>query len=113
MEVRGRDEVAGLPRTIQIHANEVTDAITEPLEAIIGAVRAVLEETPPELSSDIIDKGMILTGGGAMLRHLPDLMMEVTGVPCYVADDPLSCVAVGTGLALEHMDILRDSLEEP
>jgi len=113
MEVRGRDEVAGLPRTIQIHANEVTDAITEPLEAIIGAVRAVLEETPPELSSDIIDKGMILTGGGAMLRHLPDLLMEVTGVPCYVADDPLSCVAIGTGLALEHMDILRDSLEEP
>jgi rod shape-determining protein MreB len=113
MEVRGRDEVAGLPRTIQIHANEVTDAITEPLEAIIGAVRAVLEETPPELSSDIIDKGMILTGGGAILRHLPDLLMEVTGVPCYVADDPLSCVAVGTGLALEHMDILRDSLEEP
>ena len=113
MEVRGRDEVAGLPRTIQIRASEVTDAITEPLEAIIGAVRAVLEETPPELSSDIIDKGMILTGGGAMLRHLPDLLTEVTGVPCYVADDPLSCVAVGTGLALEHMDILRDSLEEP
>jgi len=113
MEVRGRDEVAGLPRTIQIHASEVTDAITEPLEAIIGAVRAVLEETPPELSSDIIDKGMILTGGGAMLRHLPDLLPEVTGVPCYVADDPLSCVAIGTGLALEHMDILRDSLEEP
>jgi rod shape-determining protein MreB and related proteins len=113
MEVRGRDEVAGLPRTVQIHANEVTDAITEPLEAIIGAVRAVLEDTPPELSSDIIDKGMILTGGGAMLRALPDLLTEVTGVPCYVADDPLSCVAVGTGLALEHMDILRDSLEEP
>ncbi len=89
MEVRGRDEVAGLPRTIQIHANEITDAITEPLEAIIGAVRAVLEETPPELSSDIIDKGMILTGGGALLRHLPDLLTEVTGVPCYVADDPL------------------------
>lgn len=113
MEVRGRDEVAGLPRTIQIHANEVTDAITEPIEAIIGAVRAVLEETPPELSSDIIDKGMILTGGGAMLRSLPELLTEVTGVPCYVAEDPLSCVAVGTGLALEHMDILRDSLEEP
>ncbi len=113
MEVRGRDEVAGLPRTVQIHANEVTDAITEPLEAIIGAVRAVLEDTPPELSSDIIDKGMILTGGGALLRNLPDLLTEVTGVPCYVADDPLSCVAVGTGLALEHMDILRDSLEEP
>ena len=112
MEVRGRDEVAGLPRTVQIHSNEVTDAITEPLEAIIGAVRAVLEETPPELSSDIIDKGMILSGGGALLRHLPDLLTEVTGVPCYVADDPLSCVALGTGLALEHMDILRDSLED-
>ena len=112
MEVRGRDEVAGLPRTIRVTSSEVTDAITEPLEAIIGAVRAVLEETPPELSSDIIDKGMILTGGGAMLRHLPDLLMEVTGVPCYVADDPLSCVAVGTGLALEHLDVLSDSLEE-
>lgn len=112
MEVRGRDEVAGLPRTIQIGANEISDAITEPLESIIGAVRAVLEETPPELSSDIIDKGMILTGGGAMLRNFPELLTEVTGVPCYVADDPLSCVAVGTGLALEHMDILRDSLEE-
>ncbi len=112
MEVRGRDEVAGLPRTIQINASEITDAITEPLEAIIGAVRAVLEETPPELSSDIIDKGMILTGGGAMLRQLPELLTEVTGVPCYVADDPLSAVAIGTGLALEHMDILRDSLEE-
>ena len=108
MDVRGRDEVAGLPRTIQIHANEITEAITEPLEAIIGAVRAVLEETPPELSSDIIDKGMILTGGGALLRHLRDLLTEVTGVPCYVADDPLSCVAIGTGLALEYLDILRD-----
>ncbi|MFN8539497.1 MAG: rod shape-determining protein [Thermomicrobiales bacterium] len=112
MDVRGRDQVAGLPRTVQIHANEITEAITEPLEAIIGAVRAVLEETPPELSSDIIDKGMILTGGGAMLRHLNDLLTEVTGVPCYVADDPLSCVAVGTGLALEHLDVLSDSLEE-
>ena len=112
MDVRGRDQVAGLPRTVQVHANEITEAITEPLEAIIGAVRAVLEETPPELSSDIIDKGMILTGGGAMLRNLNDLLTEVTGVPCYVADDPLSCVAIGTGLALEHLDVLSDSLEE-
>ena len=112
MDVRGRDQVAGLPRTVQLHANEITEAITEPLEAIIGAVRAVLEETPPELSSDIIDKGMVLTGGGAMLRNLNDLLTEVTGVPCYVADDPLSCVAIGTGLALEHLDVLADSLEE-
>ena len=111
MDVRGRDQVAGLPRTIQIHANEVTEALTEPLEAIIGAVRSVLEETPPELSSDIIDKGMILTGGGALLRNLNELLTEVTGVPCYVAEDPLSCVAIGTGLALEHIDVLRDSLD--
>jgi rod shape-determining protein MreB len=111
MDVRGRDQVAGLPRTIQIHAHEVTEAMTEPLEAIIGAVRSVLEETPPELSSDIIDKGMILTGGGALLRNLNELLTEVTGVPCYVAEDPLSCVAIGTGLALEHLDVLRDSLD--
>jgi rod shape-determining protein MreB len=111
MDVRGRDQVAGLPRTIQIHANEVTEALTEPLEAIIGAVRGVLEETPPELSSDIIDKGMILTGGGALLRNLNELLTEVTGVPCYVAEDPLSCVAIGTGLALEQLDVLRDSLD--
>lgn len=112
MEVRGRDEVAGLPRTIRIHANEMVEAISEPLEAIIGTVRAVLEETPPELSSDIIDKGMILTGGGALLRNLSELLSEVTGVPCYVADDPLTCVAIGTGLALEYFDVIRDSLEE-
>ncbi len=111
MDVRGRDQVAGLPRTIQIHAHEVTEAMTEPLETIIGAVRSVLEETPPELSSDIIDKGMILTGGGALLRNLNELLTEVTGVPCYVAEDPLSCVAIGTGLALEHLDVLRDSLD--
>ena len=112
MEVRGRDEVAGLPRTVQIHANEMVEAISEPLEAIIGAVRAVLEETPPELSSDIIDKGMILTGGGALLRNLAELLSEVTGVLCYVADDPLTCVAIGTSLALEYFDVIRDSLEE-
>ena len=111
MEVRGRDQVAGLPRTVTVHSPEITEAITEPLESIIGAVRAVLEVTPPELSSDIVDKGMILTGGGALLRHLNDLLTEVTGVPCIVADDPMSCVAIGTGLALEHLDVLRDSLE--
>lgn len=112
IDVRGRDEVAGLPRTIRLHQNEAVEAINEPLEAVIGVIRAVLEDTPPELSSDIIDKGMILTGGGALLRGLSDLLTEVTGVPCYVADDPLSAVAIGTGLALEYFDILRDSLEE-
>jgi rod shape-determining protein MreB len=110
MALRGRDQVAGLPRTIDIDSNEVTDAIQEPLEAIINAVRAVLAETPPELSSDIIDKGMVMTGGGAMLRRVNELLTEVTGVPCYVAEQPAHCVAIGTGLALEHLDVLRDSL---
>lgn len=110
MQVRGRDQVAGLPRTIDIDSNEITEAIQEPLEAIINAVRAVLVETPPELSSDIIDKGMVMSGGGAMLRRINELLTEVTGVPCYVADQPANCVAIGTGLALENLDILKDSL---
>ncbi len=110
MQVRGRDQVAGLPRTIEIGSNEITDALQEPLEAVIDAVRRVLAETPPELSSDIIDKGMIMTGGGSMLRRINELLTDVTGVPCYVADQPANCVAIGTGLALEYIDILRDSL---
>jgi rod shape-determining protein MreB len=110
MQVRGRDQVAGLPRTIEVNSNEITEAIQEPLEAVVNATRAVLAETPPELSSDIIDKGMIMTGGGSMLRRINELLTEVTGVPCYVADQPANCVAIGTGLALEHIDILRDSL---
>jgi len=109
-QVRGRDQVAGLPRTIEIDSAEITEALQEPLEAIVNAVRAVLVETPPELSSDIIDKGMVMTGGGSMLRRVNELLTEVTGVPCYVADQPASCVAIGTGLALENLDILRDSL---
>lgn len=110
MQVRGRDQVAGLPRTIEISSNEITEALQEPLEAVIDAVRRVLAETPPELSSDIIDKGMIMTGGGSMLRRINELLTDVTGVPCYVADQPANCVAIGTGLALEYIDILRDSL---
>jgi rod shape-determining protein MreB len=110
MQVRGRDQVAGLPRTIEINSNEITEAIQEPLEAVVNATRMVLAETPPELSSDIIDKGMVMTGGGSMLRRINELLTEVTGVPCYVADQPANCVAIGTGLALEYIDILRDSL---
>jgi rod shape-determining protein MreB len=112
MEVRGRDQVAGLPRTITVRTNEVVEAIAEPLEAIVGAVRTVLERTPPELASDIIDRGMIMTGGGSLLRHIDELMTQVTGIPCYVADNPLQCVAIGTGIALERLDILRDSLSD-
>lgn len=112
MEVRGRDQVAGLPRTITVRTNEVVEAIAEPLEAIVGAVRTVLERTPPELASDIIDRGMIMTGGGSLLRHIDELMTQVTGIPCYVADNPLQCVAIGTGIALERLDVLRDSLSD-
>ncbi len=110
MQVRGRDQVSGLPRTIEVGSSEITDAIQEPLEAIINAVRAVLVDTPPELASDIIDKGMVMTGGGSMLRRINELLTEVTGVPCYVADQPANCVAIGTGLALENLEILKDSL---
>jgi rod shape-determining protein MreB len=110
MEVRGRDQVSGLPKTIAITSSEVTQAMAEPLSSIIAAVRSVLEATPPELASDIIDRGMVLTGGGALLRNLDRLLSQETGVPCHVAEDPLSCVAVGAGLALEHLELLKRNL---
>jgi rod shape-determining protein MreB len=110
MEVRGRDLIAGLPRTIPITSSEVMEAIEAPLQQLVAAVRVVLEQTPPELSSDIIDKGMVLSGGGALLRNMDRLLIQVTGVPCHVAENPLNCVAVGTGLALEHFDFFRRSL---
>lgn len=112
MEVKGRDQVTGLPRTVTITGREVTDAIQEPLASIVGSVKAVLEETPPELASDIIDKGMVLTGGGALLRNIDHLLSERTGVACHIAENPLDCVAKGTGIALERLDILRDSLSD-
>lgn len=112
MSVKGRDQVSGLPRTVTITSHEVTDAIREPLQSIVGAVQSVLEETPPELASDIIDKGMVLTGGGALLRNIDQLLVSATGVPCSIAENPLNCVATGTGVALEHIDILRDSLSD-
>ena len=107
MEVRGRDQVAGLPKTIQITSGEVTEAIAEPLAAIIGAVKGVLEKTPPELSSDIIDRGMIIVGGGALLRQVDAMLTQATGVPCFVSDDPQSCVALGAGMAFENGHIMR------
>jgi len=110
MEVRGRDLIAGLPRTIPITSSEVMEAIEAPLQALVAAVRLVLEQTPPELSSDIIDKGMVMSGGGSMLRNVDRLLTQVTGVPCHVAENPLNCVATGTGLALEHFDFFKKSL---
>ena len=110
MEVRGRDLIAGLPRTVPLTSSEVMEALEAPLQQIVGAVRGVLEETPPELSSDIIDKGMVMSGGGSLLRNIDKLLTQVTGVPCHVAENALNCVALGTGLALEHFDFFRKSL---
>jgi rod shape-determining protein MreB and related proteins len=110
MEVRGRDQLAGLPKTITLSSGEVTEAIAEPLSAIIGVVRATLEKTPPELAADIIDRGMVIGGGGSLLRSLDRLMTKETGVPCYVAENPLACVALGAGRALENYEIMRRSL---
>jgi rod shape-determining protein MreB len=98
MEIRGRDLINGLPKTVKITSEEVREALSEPLQSIVEAVKAVLEKTPPELAADIIDRGIILTGGGALLRGLDTLLGEVTGIPVIIADDPLSCVAIGTGL---------------
>ncbi|MEE8390889.1 MAG: rod shape-determining protein [Anaerolineae bacterium] len=112
MEVQGRDQIAGLPRTITITSEEVIEALTEPLAAVLGVIRAVLEKTPPELSSDIIDRGMVLVGGGAMLRRIDELITRETGVPAYVADAPIACVALGAGKALEQYEILRRSIPD-
>jgi len=110
MEVRGRDMITGLPRTITVSSNDVTDAIQNELEAIINAAKRILYETPPELSADIIDKGMVLTGGSALLRNIDQLISRTTGVPSYIADEPLLCVAKGTGIALDNLDSYKRSI---
>jgi rod shape-determining protein MreB len=98
MEIRGRDLINGLPKTVKITSEEIREALSEPVGAIVEAVKSVLEKTPPELAADIIDRGVILTGGGALLRGLDKLLAEVCGIPVIIADDPLSCVALGTGM---------------
>jgi rod shape-determining protein MreB and related proteins len=110
LEIRGRDQLDGLPKTRVITSWEITEAVTDALYAIVDNVKKVLEQTPPELASDVIDKGIIMTGGGSLLRNLDKLIARETGVPCYVADDPLSSVAIGAGRALEHFTIFRESL---
>lgn len=110
MDVRGRDQVTGLPKTISITSGEVTEAIVEPLAAIAAAVRTVLEKTPPELASDIIDRGIVMAGGGSLLRNVDRFLTGETGVPCHVAEDPLACVALGAGKALEQYNVLKRSL---
>ena len=112
MQVQGRDQVAGLPKTITINSSEVVEAVSEPLAAIVNVVRAVLAKTPPELSSDIIDRGMALAGGGALLREIDTLLTKETGVPAYIADNPIACTAIGAGRALAELPILQRSIPD-
>ena len=111
-EIRGRDLMSGLPRNQEIKASEIKNAMSETIETIVDAVRSVLERTPPELSSDIMDRGVLMTGGGSLLENMDRLLSEETGVPVCQAEDPMTCVARGTGQALEEMDELQDIIYE-
>jgi rod shape-determining protein MreB len=110
MEVKGRDNVAGLPKSYLISSTEITEAIRPTLIQIVGAAKGVLEGTPPELASDIIDKGIVMSGGTSSLRNLDKLMTELTGVPCHLAEEPLLCVVKGTGIAIENLDLYKKSI---
>ncbi len=110
LEIRGRDIVTGLPRSITVSSDDVTEAIQNELEMIIAAVKKVLQKTPPELAADIIDKGIVLTGGSALLRNIDQLISRTTGVPTYVADDAMLSVAKGTGIALDNLDSYKRSI---
>jgi rod shape-determining protein MreB and related proteins len=110
MEVRGRDLTGGLPKTVKISSNEVTEALQDELREIINAIKKVLQETPPELAADIMDKGMVLSGGGALIRNLDQLITKTIGVPCYVADDALFCVIKGIGMALDNLDVYKRTI---
>jgi len=110
VEVRGRDLMGGLPKTVLISSNEVTEAIQDELREIINVIKTVLQETPPELAADIMDKGMVLSGGTARLKHLDQLISKTINVPCYVADDPALCVVKGTGIVLENLEVYKRSI---
>ncbi|WP_240374724.1 rod shape-determining protein [Bacillus piscicola] len=107
MDIRGRDLVSGLPKTISVSAEEVSGALAETVNTIIETVKSTLEETPPELAADIMDRGIVLTGGGALLRNLDKVLSDETNMPVLVAEDPLDCVAIGTGRALENLHLFR------
>jgi rod shape-determining protein MreB len=110
LEISGRDLVFGLPRSVVVTTNDITEAIRQVLLQIIGTIKAVLEETPPELAADIIDKGIVLSGGTSLLRNLDKLVTEETGVPTHVADDPMLCVVRGTGIVLENIELWKRSV---
>lgn len=108
MEVKGRDLVAGVPKTIVVNSDEIRDALSEPISTIVEAVMGALERTPPELSADIVDKGIVLTGGGSQLKNLDVLLREETGLPVMLSDDPVSAVVLGSGKALDQIELLRE-----
>lgn len=110
MEVRGRDSISGLPRMVEITSTEISQALQNTLNSVISAVKGVLEETPPELASDIIDKGIVLSGGTSQLRNLDKLMTQVTGVVCHIAEEPMLCVVRGTGVAIENIELYKRSI---
>jgi rod shape-determining protein MreB len=108
MEVKGRDMVAGIPKTVVVNSDEIRESLAEPLNAIVDAVLVALERTPPELAADIVDKGIVLTGGGSLLKNLDVLLREETGLPVMVCDDPISAVVLGCGKALDHLELLKE-----
>jgi len=112
-EIKGRDLVNGLPKTVTINSNEIKDALKEPVNNILDAVKRTLEKTPPELASDVMGRGIILTGGGALLHGIDELLIDITQMPVYLAEEPLDCVVNGTGNALEELDKIKDLLITP
>ncbi len=110
MEISGRDLASGMPQTIEVKSNEITEAMVEELMEMVRSVKLVLRETPPELSADVMDKGIIVSGGGALLKNIDKLIAEAIGVPCYIAESPLLCVAKGTGAVLDNLEIYKRSI---
>jgi len=110
INVRGRDLTSGYPKTVEISSNEITEAMQEQLREIVQTIKTVLQDTPPELCSDIVDKGIIISGGGALLKNIDTLVTKVTGVVCRIADDPLLCVSKGTGVVLNNLDIYKRNI---
>jgi len=107
MDIRGRDLLTGLPKTIEISSQEISESLREAVASIIDGVRKTLEQTPPELSADVMERGIVLTGGGALLTNLDKVISQETNMPVFIAEDPLDCVAIGTGKALDHIDLIR------
>ena len=113
MDIRGRDLVTGLPKTVTITAEEINNALAEPVNNIVDAIKVTLEKTPPELAADIMDRGIVMTGGGSLLTGLDKRVNSETGMPVHIAEEPMNCVAMGTGKVLEELDLLKRVLISP